>query len=238
MVKPTLITSVIFTLTGPAAALLPTSANQAQLHPIVAPTARPNVTETDPWTCVTESVREIYFDPPKPTGALDSALISYGDKLIETCLTSGTYRYPCDFPDKTRWCGVTTALPSSLLPAYSSYASNASSWWSVHSSAAVRVAQECPIMWWEMGNMVVLGGAVQMNLTLINAECYAEAHATGVRSSTTTGPTATPRQGVTGSSSAPTRTAQNGVTGRGESGQRWAVAAAPGLAAAWANGAL
>jgi hypothetical protein len=237
MVKATPIASVILGLTGPAAALLPTSANQAQLHPIVAPTARPNVTETDPWTCVTESVKEIYFNPPKPSGALDSAMISYGDQLIETCLTSGTYRYPCDFPDKTRWCGVTTALPASLLPAYSTYASNASSWWSVHSSAAVRVAQECPILWWEIANMVVLGGAVNMNHTLINAECYAEAHASGTPASTTTGPTATPGQGATGSSSVPTRTAQNRVAGRADSGQMWAVAAS-GLAAAWANGAL
>jgi hypothetical protein len=104
MMQTTLLASLILGLAAPAAAaLLPTSASQAQLHPIVAPTAYPNVTETDPWTCVTESVREIYFNPPKPSGALDAAMLSYGNKLIETCRTSGTYAVPCAFPDKTRW---------------------------------------------------------------------------------------------------------------------------------------
>ena len=81
---------------------------QAQLHPIIGPTERPNATTTDPWTCVTESVRERYFnDSPRPSGALDKALISYGSQLPETCKTAGTYySRPCAFPDKTRRCGV------------------------------------------------------------------------------------------------------------------------------------
>lgn len=237
--RATLVTSVIVAFTAPAAALIPTSAGQAELHPIVAPTARPNVTTTDPWTCVTESVKERYFNGPRPSGSLDEAMISYGSQLIETCKTSGTYSYPCAFPDKTRWCGVTTALPASLLPAYSSYASNASSWWSVHSSSAVLVAQECPILWYEMSNFGILGGAVWLNHTLIDAECYAEAHATSAASAT--GPTATPGQTAKSSNATPTpmptRTATNGVLGRAENGQMWAVAAS-GLAAAWANAAL
>ncbi|GAB1317776.1 hypothetical protein MFIFM68171_07986 [Madurella fahalii] len=186
----------------------------------------------------TESVVERYFDVPKPSGSLDRAMISYGSKLIETCMTSGTYSYPCAFPDKTRWCGVTTELPASLLPEYSSYASNASSWWSVHSSRAVAVAQECPILWYEASNSGVLGGAVWLNHTLINAECYAEANPT---SASLTGPTATPGQGATGGNSTPsptpTTTALNGVTCRAENGRVW-MAAASGLGVAFANAAL
>ncbi|KAK4044654.1 hypothetical protein C8A01DRAFT_31150 [Parachaetomium inaequale] len=190
-------------------------------------------------------VRERYFDDsPRPSGALDKAMVSYGSQLLETCKTSGTYSQPCAFPDKTRWCGVTTALPASLLPAYSAYASNASAWWSAHSSRAVEVAQMCPVLWYETGNFGVLGGAVWLNHTLINAECYAEAHLTAAGE---TGPTATPGQRVESEGSAPTSTptptpkqtdtASNGVAGHADGGQMWAVAAS-GLAAAWANVAL
>ncbi|KAK4118791.1 carbohydrate-binding module family 24 protein [Parathielavia appendiculata] len=48
--------------------------------------------------------------------------------------------------------GITTALPASLLPAYWSYASSAWSRRSVHSSNAVRAAQDCPILWFETTN--------------------------------------------------------------------------------------
>jgi hypothetical protein len=132
------------------AAKILTSANQAELHPVVAPTKRPNVTTTDPWMCVAESIRDLYFNPPRPSGALDDAHYSYGVQLLETCRTTGVFEYrtDCDFPDKMLWCGITTALPASLLPAYSAYASSAWSWWSAHSSSAVCVAQECPLLWY------------------------------------------------------------------------------------------
>ncbi|KAK4156322.1 hypothetical protein C8A00DRAFT_30817 [Chaetomidium leptoderma] len=191
------------------------------------------------------------MNPPKPSGSLDKALISYGSQLIETCRTSGTFSLPCPFPDKTRWCGATTALPASLLPDYSSYASSASSWWSVHSSSAVRIAQECPILWYEASNFGVLGGNINLNLTLIDGECYAEANPT---SGSAAGPTATQGQGATDGTRTPTatrgvdpvliqpqptrtRTDPNGVAGRAESGQMWAVAAS-GLAAVLANAVL
>jgi hypothetical protein len=208
MLRSFLSSAVLVALAMPTAAKILTSANQAELHPIVAPTKRPNVTTTDPWTCVTESIRDLYFNPPRPSGALDDAHYSYGVQLLETCRTTGVFEYrtDCDFPDKTLWCGITTALPASLLPAYSAYASSAWSWWSAHSSSAVRVAQECPLLWYQIANNVVPGGAVWMNHTLINAECYAEAHQTVTGSrSLATGPTATPGQGAT-SVSAPAST--------------------------------
>jgi hypothetical protein len=89
------------------------------------------------------------------------------------------------------------------LEAYSAYASNASAWWAAHSSRAVEVAQECPVLWYETGNFGVLAGAVWLNHTLINAECYAEAQLTAAGE---TGPTATPGQRVASGGSAETST--------------------------------
>jgi hypothetical protein len=136
-----------------------------------------------------------YLSMPTPTGKLAEAHNSFGSSLIETCLTSGTYDYPCAFPDKSRWCGFTTAMPPSLLPAYTSYALSASSWWAANSASVIRIAKECPIMWYQASNFGVLGGAVYLNHTLINAECYAEANVTGT-AAVKAGPTATPGQGA------------------------------------------
>ncbi|KAL2145272.1 hypothetical protein VTI28DRAFT_7640 [Corynascus sepedonium] len=176
------------------AAVISSSDDHTGLHPIVAPTAYPDVTEsTDPWRCATEDPMP-YLSVPMPSGKLQEAYESFGDSLIETCLTSGTYASPCAFPDKSRWCGFTTAVPASLLSDYTAYARNASSWWVANSGSVVRIASECPIMWYKASNFGVLGGAVFLNHTLINAECYAEANPTVTEP--TTGPTATPAQGT------------------------------------------
>ncbi|KAL2194639.1 hypothetical protein P885DRAFT_62745 [Corynascus similis CBS 632.67] len=150
-----------------------------------------------------------YLSVPMPSGELQEAYESFGDRLIETCLTSGTYASPCAFPDKSRWCGFTTAVPASLLPDYTAYARNASSWWVANSASVVRIASECPIMWYQASNFGVLGGAVFLNHTLINAECYAEANPTVTEY--TTGPTATPGQG-TGESNEPISTSNTQPT--------------------------
>ncbi|KAK4097747.1 hypothetical protein N658DRAFT_500168 [Parathielavia hyrcaniae] len=83
---------------------LTTSADYTQLYPIVAPTAYPgHVTETtDPWRGATEDVMQ-YLSVPSPTGELSEAQISFGSGLIQTCLTSGTYAYPCAYPDQSLW---------------------------------------------------------------------------------------------------------------------------------------
>ncbi|KAK3307682.1 uncharacterized protein B0T15DRAFT_530845 [Chaetomium strumarium] len=205
-----------------AVAALPTSANYTEVHPIVAPTAYPDVEETwtDPWRCATEDPMT-YLSVPMPTGALGEAYNSFGSSLIQTCLTSGTYDYPCAFPDKSRWCGFTTAVPASLLPDYTAYARNCSSWWAANSASVIRIAEECPVMWYQASNFGVLGGAIYLNHTLINAECYAEANPTGIQSAPTW-PTATPGQGATSgpnpaSTSTTTRPAQtSGIPSSGE----------------------
>ncbi|EAQ89739.1 hypothetical protein CHGG_06358 [Chaetomium globosum CBS 148.51] len=182
------------------------SIDYTDLHPIVAPTAAPDASETDPWRCATEDPMT-YLSVPMPTGELREAHDSFGSSLIQTCLTSGTYDYPCAFPDKSRWCGFTTAMPASLLPAYTQYARSASSWWAANSASVIRIAEECPIMWYEASNFGVLGGAVFLNHTLINAECYAEANPT-LTLSATEQPTATPGQGATESDPTSTATPQ------------------------------
>jgi len=85
------------------------------------PRAEPTSTiGPDPWQCVTENITQ-YVNVPKPTGGLLTALDSFGDKLIETCTpteTAFTALPSCPFPEKSLWCGFTTAVPTSLLPAY------------------------------------------------------------------------------------------------------------------------
>jgi hypothetical protein len=84
-----------------------------------------------------------FFDPPLPTGAVKSALDPYGDELIAGCA-----ELECPYPDATRWCGITTAAPTAVLPAYTSYANSASVWWASHSSPVLELAEECPHYWY------------------------------------------------------------------------------------------
>jgi len=162
----------LVTGTPPIKAAVTAPAVQLTLMPIAEPT-----TTRDPWYCATESIAQ-YFDMPKPTGALLDELLIYGDKLIEDCtLTitpSATVVPTCPFPERTSWCAFTTAAPQEVLPAYSSYASVASSWWAAHSSRAVEVVQSCPNTWIsEMRE--ALYGEVWLNNTIAFAGCYAEA---------------------------------------------------------------
>jgi len=70
----------------------------------------------DPWQCVMANLSQ-YFDLPKPTGSLLSAIISNTGKLIEVCtLTDPIDRmYRC-YATKQEWCKVTTAVPASFIP--------------------------------------------------------------------------------------------------------------------------
>lgn len=239
------------TFFGALAAFMTTANASSAMHITLMPRAEPTATK-DPWQCATENITQ-YFDVPKPTGSLLTALQSYGDKLIETCTPtfSGTALPSCPFPPKSLWCGFTTAAPSAVLPAYSSYGSVASSWWSAHSSAASSVAQACPVSWSKVMTETP-GGEAWLYDNIVFAECYAEAHPTTGSSTTgssatgsaTTGLTATTettRSGATGGGSTPTPTptstptkAPNGVVGRTEGVEMWMVAGT-GLAAAAMN---
>ena len=138
---------------------------KAQVISYILPTAIPT-TSDDSWECLMENITQ-YFDVPTPTGALLTAYQSFGRDLYKPCLTQSD---GCHFPDRTSWCGFSTAAPSSILSDYWSFASVASSWWSAHSIKAVSVAQECPYGWY--GAMMGRGlGGEELNGTIALSEC-------------------------------------------------------------------
>lgn len=192
----------------------------------VLPTAPPTDAPEDPWQCATEDISQ-HFDVPKPTGAVSSALASHGRQLrSEVCTLTGADELDCPFPDKARWCAITTALPASLAPAYLAYGSVASSWWAAHSAEAVVLAQDCPVGWYA-AMMMTPNGPNWLNSTIIMAECHADAKITaGAGSGTglTAAPTATPGSGVTTTLTAvQTTTGTNGVRRRAEAAEAWAA---------------
>ncbi|PVH83225.1 hypothetical protein DL98DRAFT_585934 [Cadophora sp. DSE1049] len=216
------------------------------------PRAEPTSTiEPDPWQCVTENITQ-YVDVPKPTGSLLTALDSFGDKLIETCTpteTAFTALPSCPFPEKSLWCGFTTFVPTSLMSAYSSYGSSASSWLSAKSSAMASVTQQCPSGWSKM-LMETPGSEAWLNLNIAFAGCYADAHPTSASSTTqstsaigsiktskpssTSAITAATRSGTAGTvSPSPTSTKAPNI-GRMQGVEMWMMAST-GLAAAAVN---
>ncbi|KAM4066210.1 hypothetical protein HRG_000346 [Hirsutella rhossiliensis] len=120
----------------------------AAIFDTILPTTKPAITK-DPWTCTTEPLQK-YFMPPKPTGLLLDALVSYGEDLKKDCkptLTDAMGNPECEFPAHSKWCAFAAAVPSVLVSEYSSYGSAASSWWSESSSEAVEFATYCPNRW-------------------------------------------------------------------------------------------
>ncbi len=213
---------------GLAAAFTGTVAVSAT-HVTLMPRAEPTTVTRDPWQCATTNLTK-YFDVPKPTGSLSTALESFNSELRKTCLAAGTPLLYCPFPAQSSWCGFTTAAPSEVLPDYSSFGSRVSSWWSQHSSEAVSLAKKCPVGW---SNAMFAGGHGEtwLNTTIAFAECYAEAHTTD--ESSTTRPTATALSGVT--RGGPTSTdAPDSAVGRAE-GAKMLMVAGIGFAAVAVN---
>ncbi|KAF2729336.1 hypothetical protein EJ04DRAFT_392300, partial [Polyplosphaeria fusca] len=102
----------------------------------------------DPWQCATKNLTQ-YLDVPKPTGTLLSAIESFGDVLLQPCLSTATGLdiLSCSVSQTTQWCSFATAAPSSVKPAYSAYGSSASSWWFAKSSAITSLEVECARTW-------------------------------------------------------------------------------------------
>lgn len=232
--KPT--TAIIFLHAGAAS---------ASLLDTILPNKPPTIT-SEAWQCTTEMLPQ-YFDPPKPTGALLTAIYSYGDEIQKGCKPTETdiYGIPeCTFPPSSVWCRFSTAVPSSLVSSYSAYGSVASSWWSARSSTAVELARNCPIGWYQaMHDMP--GGPGWLNTTLVFAGCYEEAHpttgsSTKATATATTGSKATssgPKPTTTSTSTATSTSKANNVVGRAESVEMWMVAGT-GLAVTAINSML
>lgn len=146
-------------------------------HKTLLPRAVPTIT-SDPWECATVNASQ-YFDPPKPTGTLLTALLDYSDKLYEGCTPipdpAGERIPACPFPEASKWCAFTSTAAPAVTPAYWSYASAASSWWSAKSSGASSVASRCPNTWYQVMSET-LNGDLWLNDTIVFAECYESAH--------------------------------------------------------------
>ncbi|OBT63856.1 hypothetical protein VE03_06562 [Pseudogymnoascus sp. 23342-1-I1] len=129
----------------------------------------------DPWQCITENLTQ-YLIPPKPTGSLFEALQSYAYELYEPCLARLTVNV-CPFPAQSKWCAFTSVAPAAVLPAYSTYASQAYSWWEARSSTLSFLIEDCPKVW---GKAIfdVPGGEEWLNDTIAFAGCYSEAYIT------------------------------------------------------------
>lgn len=171
--------------------LLQTTVSVTPAHKTLLPRDTPTIT-SDPWQCATVNATQ-YFDPPKPTGTLLTALLSYADKLYENCtpmVDPSRNAFPtCPFPDASRWCAFTNGAAPSVTPAYWSYASSASSWWSAKSSGASSVVSRCPNTWYKIMRETP-GGDTWLNDTIIFAECFELGHP----------PTALPSVSVTAAS--------------------------------------
>ncbi|KAF4946569.1 hypothetical protein FGADI_11083 [Fusarium gaditjirri] len=209
----------------------------ASIFDTILPTTRGTIT-SDPRQCATHTF-ESFFDVPKPTGALLDAILDHGDAIQKGCkstLTDAGGMSVCTFPPQSDWCAFTKSAPSSLLTAYSSYGSIASSWWTDHSSEAVEYAEYCPNRWFRAMTSLPYG-AIWLNDTIAFAGCYAAANATG-KPKMTLKPTATagPKAADTGETATATAAAEslNGISGKRDDIGMWMVAGT-GLVVAAAN---
>jgi hypothetical protein len=159
------------------ALILSTTATVTPAHQTLLPRDVPTITR-DPWECATVNASQ-YFDVPKPTGTILTALLSYADKLYEGCVPvpdpSGNRDPVCPFPDASKWCAFTKTMAPTMTPAYWSYASSASSWWSAKSSDASSFQKRCPNTWYQVMRDTP-AGETWLNDTIIFSECYESAY--------------------------------------------------------------
>lgn len=198
---------------------------------------------SDPYQCPLKNIPGFLTGGPSPSGALSSALISYEDKLYETCTPPATGIWePCSVPPRSVLCAFSQAVPTSLLPAYSSYASSAASWWSSagNGDAVVSLVKECPYLWY---NSLLMnpGSGGNLNRTVAYAQCWAEAHPTGAgggAAATGTSTKASTKPGATGGAT-PTPTSNGAFGSRAAATDAWMMAGSGmGVAAAMNVGLL
>ncbi|KAK3361101.1 hypothetical protein B0T24DRAFT_684773 [Lasiosphaeria ovina] len=90
--------------------------------------------------CITEDIAQYFSSMPKPTGYVLIGIRSYGGcggSMAETCdkTATCTYRFGCTVTDPKSWCGLSTAVPSSVLSSYSAYLAAVTSYWEANSAA-------------------------------------------------------------------------------------------------------
>jgi hypothetical protein len=209
-----------------------TAALTTDIANILLPSGIPTITK-DPWECATETLMQ-YFAVPQPTGDLRKALLSYGHSLLATCTaTQASARAACPLPDKTKWCDFSTAVPSTLLPEYSRYGSNASSWMAAHTSTALDLVTYCPLGWYR-AMWDTPGGKGWFNSTLNMAYCYHQAkqgNSSTTSLSTTSSTAAVPS--ITSSTPKVTGVSISNGVRKTTKGEKWVVVGTGLVAAAF-----
>ncbi|KAF2132618.1 hypothetical protein P153DRAFT_393589 [Dothidotthia symphoricarpi CBS 119687] len=150
----------------------PSTISPPALTTLFVPTSTPLPTSSqspDPWQCATRNLTQ-YFDVPRPSAVLLSALESYGDKLIKPCLSTATglNKLSCSVSETTQWCGFTTDATPPMKTRYSAYGSSAASWYSAKSAAIQSVRGDCPVTWEKFGPL----DHAWLNQTIAHAKCY------------------------------------------------------------------
>ncbi|KAJ4168322.1 hypothetical protein NW754_013656 [Fusarium falciforme] len=220
------------------------AAATALIYDALFPREEPMVTR-DPRECNFLNLHP-YFSGPTPTGALETALISYGDELNKDCPWTDRDVMglrTCPYPAQSVWCAFSKSAPASVLPAWSAHGSEAASWWGKHSSEIVEYAQMCPKKWF-YAMISAPYGSIRLNNTINWAGCYVEAHPTGDNKVLKT-PAPKSNSATTGMKASETGPAEterptgdsNGVGRRAEDPDLWKVAGT-GLAAMAVNSVL
>jgi hypothetical protein len=194
--------------------------DQLQNRQATATVAPPAVISEDPWQCATEDITQ-YFDPPQPSANVLDAINSYGDGLVKPCVATaiGADVLSCTVTDPKSWCGFTTAAPSSILATYSTWVSEAVSFWTSKSSTMSVLATSCPVAW---GNFAMVHTA-WVSLAVAHAECYLSAHpqtkpstgaSTPTASTTPANPSTATAPGTGTPTATTTKTASTAALGR------------------------
>ncbi|KAG7409939.1 hypothetical protein Forpe1208_v011685 [Fusarium oxysporum f. sp. rapae] len=184
--------------------LLKASFASASIFDTIFPTEKPTVT-SDPRECIFSDFYP-YWSGVEPNGKLSTALLSWGDVLQKDCKWDSVdvVGIPtCTYPALADWCAFSDVVPTSLLPAWSSLGSSASSWWAENKDDIISGAHQCPKRWFNQMVGVVYA-QVRLNNTITFGACYdlakghVEAHPTdGPDESETSASTATSGQGTT-----------------------------------------
>jgi len=127
----------------------------------------------DPWQCVTENINQ-YFDILKPTGKVLEGINSYGAEVAKPCraTATGLDLFSCTVSDPKSWCGFTTAAPADVMASYSTYVSEAVSFWTAKRATISVLSTSCPVAWAEPDP----AQHEWLKIALAHAECYLQAH--------------------------------------------------------------
>jgi hypothetical protein len=152
-------------LLSPTTAQTPFTPLSTSMPPSATSTLPITKIQPDPWTCATKNLTQ-YLAVPTPSGALLTALLSYGSVLKASCTSS--QKYFCPQPSPSEWCSFSGAVSSDVLREYTAYSNAAKEGWSSTKGAVQSVSKECQETWrkargWPRGEW--------LDLAVIFAEC-------------------------------------------------------------------